>query len=554
MNNYNQNNMNYNNGYNNGYNNMNYNNGYNKKPLSHYIKNFLLVLLGFILLIFILLWLFPTKAGIKDNLMEALNPLYDRIYQDNLNNMKEAAITYYTTERLPKTEGSSKTMTLGEMLDKKLLLAVKDKNGNMCDTKDSYVKITKDKKEYRMKVNLKCGEEEQYIIVYLGCYSYCDGDICEKKTSKKATVVKKVVKKVTPNKKHYCEIVNGKYYDSNGKVVKKSTYQRSCEHKPSPTPKYYCKIVNGKYYDAKGKVVSKKAYEKSCGKPEPTPKYYCKIVDGKYYDKKGNIVSKEEYKASCYPTPEKKYKYQYAKKVEIHHDKEYSKWTDWSDNIEYDPDHNTINWGQHEFEWNEKVGYKTITKYETDKTKPIWQTVNKQIGTYSQWACDEYDYFIDSTTTTTYITSGSNGGWTYAGTITSSKVPSSSNTVKYVFAGMSYSNCGSLCNVSPVYKFAKYTRTASVTTNTTSSTSSDLTAVCKHVVKKDIPVYANLDEIVGYGVKKTTEKIYYYHKKTRTLIKDEYDETKTYIAWSYSKEDEALIRDGYKYTGIYIVV
>ena len=647
-----------NNQYNNGYNNMNYQYN-NRKPLSHYIKNFLLILLGFILLLFILLWIFPTKSSIKDSIAEALNPLYDRIYQDNLNNMKDAAITYYTTDRLPKEEGDSEKLTLGEMLDKHLLLEVKDKNGKMCDSEKSYVEITKDSKEYRMKVNLKCGEEEKYIIVYLGCYSYCDSDICEKKTAQEVitdtTVIDNIIENVTPkSRKHYCEILNGKYYDSNGKVVGKATYQKSCEHKPDPTPKYYCKIVGGKYYDKNGNIVSKEKYEASCHKPDPTPKYYCKIVDGKYYDKNGNIVSKEEYDASCNPEkkhyceivdgkyydkngnivtkeeydascnptpkyyckivdgkyydkngnivtkeeyekschkpdpepkyyckivdgkyydkngnivskeeydascnpePEKKYKYKYEKEETIHHDTEYSKWTEWSENIEYDPNNNNINWGEHELEWNEKVGYKTITNYETDKTKPIWQTVNKQIGTYSQWACDEYDYFIDSTTQTTYTTTTSEGGWTYAGTITASQIPTSTNTIKYVFAGMSYSNCGTLCDVSPVYKFAKYTRTANTsTTSSSNSTSESLSAVCKKVVKKDIPVYANLEEIVGYGVKKISKNVYYYHKKTRIILEEAYDEKKKYVAWSYSKEDEALIKDGYQYTGIYIII
>lgn len=31
-----------------------------------------------------------------------------------------------------------------------------------------------------MKVNLKCSEQENYILVYMGCYDYCETDICEK--------------------------------------------------------------------------------------------------------------------------------------------------------------------------------------------------------------------------------------------------------------------------------------------------------------------------------------------------------------------------------------
>ena len=599
----------YNNGYNNGYNNYGYNpnmmnnnmgnmNNNNKEPLSYHIKRFLIGFLLLVLLIFILLWLFPTKQGLKDTLTESLNPLYERIFQENIDTMKEVAISYYTTDRLPQKEGETKKLTLGEMLEMKLLLSIKDKNGNMCDSTKSYVEVTKMDKEYKMKVNLSCGDEEDYILVYLGCYNYCQTDVCEKKEVVQAkqkaqqtcttctnNIFKKVtnnIKKiihVTPQKpkptKYYCAVVNGKYYNNNGKVVSKKAYQKACGKTP---PKYYCAVVNGKYYDNKGNIVSKSAYQKACDKTPPKyycavvngkyyddkgnivskskyqeacgpkpPKYYCAVVNGKYYDDKGNSVSKSEYEAACNPAP-KKYKYLYKKTTTIHHEKEYGDWTDWSGNIEYNPDNNNINWGKHEFSWYEKVGYNVRTTYKTDRTKPIWQTVTKQMGSYTQYGCAEYEYFLDQTTNKTYITNS--GGWQYQGTSVYSKVPSSSTSVKYVFAGMSYTDCGSVCNISPRYKFAKYTRTATAT-KTTSSSKSDLSAVCKKTVKKEIPIYLTVDEIVGYGVEKVQTKTYYYHYKTRKLVKEEYDETKTYTAWSFSKHDEALIKQGYEYTGIY---
>ena len=30
-----------------------------------------------------------------------------------------------------------------------------------------------------MKVYLSCGEQEDYIVVIMGCYNYCKTDICE---------------------------------------------------------------------------------------------------------------------------------------------------------------------------------------------------------------------------------------------------------------------------------------------------------------------------------------------------------------------------------------
>lgn len=544
----------YNNGYNNGYNNYGYNpnmmnnnmgnmNNNNKEPLSYHIKRFLIGFLLLVLLIFILLWLFPTKQGLKDTLTESLNPLYERIFQENIDTMKEVAISYYTTERLPQKEGETKKLTLGEMLEMKLLLSIKDKNGNMCDSTKSYVEVTKMDKEYKMKVNLSCGDEEDYILVYLGCYNYCQTDVCEKKEVVQAkqkaqqtctTCTNNIFKKVTNNIKKIIHVT---------------------PQKPKPT-KYYCAVVNGKYYDDKGNIVSKSKYQEACG-PKP-PKYYCAVVNGKYYDDKGNIVSKSEYEAACNPAP-KKYKYLYKKTVHIHQDKEYSNWTDWSDDIQYNPNNNDINWGKHEFSWYEKNGSKTettthtITKKVVDKTKPIYQDKKVLMGTYSRYACSGYDYFIDRTTNTTYqVTSG----WTSVGRVTTSSIPASTNNVKYEFADFDFTNCGDICNSSHKYVWNKYVRNTS-TTSKVSTSESSLRAVCKSVVKKDIPVYATVSEFVAYDkklvkeTKKETKTIYYYHYKTRKLVKEEKDETKTYTAWSFSKHDEALIKQGYEYTGIY---
>ena len=231
MNNYENNNYDNNNYSNNNYDYNNYETNTNKKPLSYYIKRFLLAFLFIVIVIFLLLWIFPTKS--------ALNPFYDKIFGENINTMKEVAIAYYTTERLPKDAGDTKRLTLGQMLDMKLLLEIKDKNGDMCDVDDSYVELTKLDNEYKMKVNLKCGEQEDYIIVYLGCYDYCLNDICEKQdttssTNKNSTTNKNTTTTVVKKpEKHYCAIVNGKYYDNNGNVKIESVSANDSESERS---------------------------------------------------------------------------------------------------------------------------------------------------------------------------------------------------------------------------------------------------------------------------------------------------------------------------------
>ena len=103
------------------------------------------------------------------------------VFNDNLDNIKEAAISYFTNERLPKEIGESVKITLGEMNDKKLVRKVYDASANACDINKSYVEVTKLEDEYEMKIFLSCSDIEDYIIVHLGCYDYCDKDVCEKK-------------------------------------------------------------------------------------------------------------------------------------------------------------------------------------------------------------------------------------------------------------------------------------------------------------------------------------------------------------------------------------
>ena len=106
---------------------------------------------------------------------------------------------YFTTPRLPQKVGDKVKMTLGEMLDKKIILPFTDKNGDVCDEKASYVEITKYEDEFVMKVNLKCGKQENYLLVYMGCYDYCETALCEKnKTDIKTPIIYPVVPEPKP--------------------------------------------------------------------------------------------------------------------------------------------------------------------------------------------------------------------------------------------------------------------------------------------------------------------------------------------------------------------
>ena len=72
----------------------------------------------------------------------------------------------------------------------------------------------------------------------------------------------------------------------------------------------------------------------------------------------------------------------------------------------------------------------------------------------------------------------------------------------------------------------------------------ELSAKC-NIVIKDVPIYGDRRVLTGFNKNEITKIEYYYHTKTRTLIKDAY----TVSVWSDSDNDLSLINQGYKYTG-----
>ena len=88
------------------------------------IKTFLISLILIIIFVLLLVWLLP---------MPNLTGLNNRIFNSNIQEMKNAAIPYFTTDKLPAKEGDKVKLTLQEMIDLKLILPFTDKNGEACD-------------------------------------------------------------------------------------------------------------------------------------------------------------------------------------------------------------------------------------------------------------------------------------------------------------------------------------------------------------------------------------------------------------------------------------
>ena len=490
----------------------------NRVSLWTTIKRFLLGVLLITVIVFILLWLFPTKSS--------LNPLFQDVFRRNIESMRDAGEKYFTNERMPKNIGDKIRITLGEMLDKNLLLQFTDKNGKFCSNTESYIEVTKKDNEYEMKVNLSCPTEEAFIIVPLGCTDRCEDckDKCETcpttPTTKPSTTPATNPSQPTPNKPN----------PTPNKPDPTPSKPDPTPSKPDPDkPKTY-------EYEFMKMVYTKELAGYDC------PTGYKQDPNNKQLCYKNNVITVQE-PAKVNKTTQTAnviknttYKYQYTKTTP----KKYSAWSDWSADKVYTANDNIV-WGEQELIHNAKNGYskKTITTTAYDKTKPIYQVTNDNVvGTYKQYVCSGYTYFKDSVTSKVYQT----GDWVYSTTKTFDYVPSDTNTTKYVYVGMDFDKCSSSCTLKPYYIYKVYTRTIKEETRT----SSQLSAVCK-VEEKTINVYGMKKTFVGYLANKTQEVqyTYYYHTKTRTVLED----AKTYEKWSSSANDTALTKDGYKYTG-----
>jgi hypothetical protein len=149
------------------------------------LTGFLLRLILIIIFVLLLIWLFP---------MPNLQHYYSSAFGENIDKMKDAATSYYTNERLPKTEKETVKMSLKEMIDKKLLLPFVDSKGKKCDEDHSYVEITKSGSEYIMKIYLSCDDESDYIVIPMGCYDKCENGNCKQKVCTTQYQYKKTVK------------------------------------------------------------------------------------------------------------------------------------------------------------------------------------------------------------------------------------------------------------------------------------------------------------------------------------------------------------------------
>ena len=120
-------------------------------------KNILFVV-GVIALTVIVMMLIMPKTNKDAN--------YKQAFTTNLNIMKEAAKSYYTSSgNMPENIGESSTINLDSMINKKLVSDFVDKNNKSCNKTNSYAQITKTgTSEYVLKTQLACDTSSDYVL------------------------------------------------------------------------------------------------------------------------------------------------------------------------------------------------------------------------------------------------------------------------------------------------------------------------------------------------------------------------------------------------------
>ena len=156
-------------------------------PLRDILLKAIVVIIFLILIVFIITKLTSSNKE-SDN---KVSSNYDKVFSENLEKMESAAFSYYKKDKLPLEVGDKEELTLRDMVNRNLLEAFTDADGKSCDVNNSYIRLTKNEDDYTLKVNLKCGNKEDYALMKVREYDYCRYDICKKDIRKETKEDKK---------------------------------------------------------------------------------------------------------------------------------------------------------------------------------------------------------------------------------------------------------------------------------------------------------------------------------------------------------------------------
>ncbi len=456
------------------------------------LRKFLLKLIFVVIFVFLLIWLVPKTTYKKvDNIdkVKDSSPLNNQIFLDNLGKMQKVGVDYYTATRLPKAVGEKDEINLSEMIKKKLIVPLVDQHNKACDIKKSYVRVTKLDSEYLMKVNLKCSKEEDYVLVHMGNYEYCDSDICAKKETEIA------VEKSKPKK----EVSFG-----TGKSTTNSSSSTlpAVDHKVEEPPVSVPEVVPGYQYE----------YQKTTG-----AKYsdWSRWSNWERASCNTTAYGCDDSNPSC------------VKKVQIYKRKEKVG--------TYDKEYVA---GRDEFRQLNSYEQQVCANYDYISYNNTLYVITNPYTTINY---------------VTNANQASVSGWRYEGRKSYASPPNDTLTTRYKYVQADFSSCNSTCSVAPkkVYDVYTYTGQIGAVTNAISSqtiktlANQSLAVNCVGITKKAVPIYGR---VTTYEKAVRKEPLYgtvcYQSVKTRNVINQGKIDTK----WS-SYNDVTLLNNGYHYTG-----
>lgn len=133
------------------------------------VRTILVKMVIIIVLIMLLMWILPISIFNGNK----------KIMDEHIDSMKDAALSYYTDEKLPVITGDESKITLKKMIELKLIDELKDKSDKSCSSENSYVSIIKKDKNYLMTIHLECGSNKKTKEITVNNYNYCETTLCE---------------------------------------------------------------------------------------------------------------------------------------------------------------------------------------------------------------------------------------------------------------------------------------------------------------------------------------------------------------------------------------
>lgn len=150
-------------------------------------KSFLIKLALIIVVIILIIKLLPLEnKNISKNLSTEFN--------NNMAVLRESSGQYFTSDRMPMV-GESREVSLNDLISVGAVRSLSDKEGSLCDSENSYVKVSNKTSNHELEIHLICGKEKDTVYVYFPKNESSP----EENTTTTTTTTKKTESKKTNN-------------------------------------------------------------------------------------------------------------------------------------------------------------------------------------------------------------------------------------------------------------------------------------------------------------------------------------------------------------------